>query len=446
LRQSSLLGPAPRDEELPPDVGTRKEGHDWPTFLGPDRNSVSREEGLHLAWSKSRPSIVWQVPLGTSYSAPSISRGRLFHFDRHGQENRLTCRNAETGEKLWTYDYSTDYTDMLGYNDGPRCSPVVDGNRVYIVGAEGELHCVRASDGEPFWRIDTFAEFGIVKNFFGVGSTPLVWGDLLIANIGGSPPGGPSDVYAASGRVRSNGTGIVAFDKYTGEVRYRTADELASYASPVAATIDGRPWCFAFARGGLVGFHPQTGQIDFHYPWRSKRLESVNAACPVVVGAEVFISECYGPGSSLLAIKPGAYDVVWADKSHSREKSLLSHWCTPIYVDGYLYGCSGYQGPNNLRCISWRTGEVQWIQRGFKHASILFADGRLVILNEDGTLHIVRPNPEKYDLVVKTALRDEATPPRLRRPYWTAPVLAHGLLYVRGDGRLVCLDLQPASY
>ena len=94
-----------------------------------------------------------------------------------------------------------------------------------------------------------------MKNFFGVGSTPLVWGDLLIANIGGSPPGGPSDVYAASGRVLSNGTGIVAFDKFTGEVRYQTADELASYASPVAATIGGRPWCFAFARGGLVGFH-----------------------------------------------------------------------------------------------------------------------------------------------------------------------------------------------
>src|SRR5690606_25563868 len=109
------------------------------------------------------------------------------------------------------------------------------------------------------------------------------------------PPDSPS---IASGQVKGNGSGVVAFDKLTGQVRYQLSDELASYSSPTLATIGDRRWCFVFARGGLLGFEPATGKLDFHYPWRSPKLESVNASNPVVVDNTVFISECYGPGSS----------------------------------------------------------------------------------------------------------------------------------------------------
>src|SRR5262249_53083697 len=151
--------------------------------------------------------IVWQGELGDSYGAPSISRGRLFHFDRHENQHRLTCRNSETGAELWKYDIPADYSDMLGYNNCPRRTPVVDGDRVYVMSPEGQLYCVRVDDGSPVWLIDTMAKFGVVKNFFGVGSTPIVFGDLLIANIGGSPPGSPTDVYSAGGRLEGNGSG-----------------------------------------------------------------------------------------------------------------------------------------------------------------------------------------------------------------------------------------------
>lgn len=429
-------------EVPPPDLGTRAFGEDWPAFLGPRRNSVSREAIHSFQWPSAGPPIVWQTPLGTSYSSPSISRGRLFHFDRYGDRNRLTCYQSETGKPLWTYEYPTDYEDMLGYNNGPRATPVVDGNRVYVIGAEGQLHAVRVTDGKRLWQVDTLAAFGVVKNFFGVGSTPLVWGDLLIANVGGSPPGSPADIYTASGNVRSNGSGMVAFDKYTGAVRYRISDELASYSSPVIATIGGHPWCFQFARGGLLGFHPETGKIEFRYPWKAKKLESVNAATPVVAGNEVFISEAYGPGSSLLAVKPGGYDVVWADSHRRRQKSLQAHWCTPILHEGYLYGCSGYQGPNDLRCLEWKTGKVKWVQAGYQRASILWVAGKLLVINEDGAVRIVRPAPEKYDLVSQFMLRDDNGRPLLHRPCWVAPVLSHGLLYLQGKGRLVCLELN----
>src|SRR5262249_12666222 len=144
----------------------------------------------------------------------------------------------------------------------------------------------------------------------------------------------------------------VAFDKLTGKVKYRITDELASYASPVIATIAGRRWGFQFARGGLVGFEPRTGQVDFHYPWRARIIESVNGANPVVVGDRVFISETYGPGSSLLKVRPGGYEVLWNDADKRRDKSMQCHWSTPIYHEGYLYGCSGRHANNaELRCI-----------------------------------------------------------------------------------------------
>lgn len=429
--------------DLPADIGTRQDGHDWATFLGPDRNAESRETGLNFDWPPTGPPVVWQVPLGTSYSGPAVSRGRLFHFDRYGNEDRLICRNAETGEEIWSLGHPTDYEDMLGYNDGPRSSPVVDGDRVYTMSATGVLQCVGVEDGRRRWEVDTIRQFGIVKNFFGVGSTPIVLGDVLIANIGGSPPGGPADIYTARGAIQGNGTGVVAFDKRTGKVRWQATDELASYSSPAAAEIDGRPWCLVFARGGLVGLDPRTGKVDFEYPWRAAVLESVNASSPVVVGSEVFISEAYSVGSSLLRVKPGGYDVVWKDGLRVRDKAMMLHWNTPIHHKGFLYGSSGrYASPAELRCIQWSTAKVQWSEPGLGRTSLLYVDGHLICLAEDGTLLLLKANPEKYDLVQTVELRDATGNQLLNPNAWTAPVVAHGLLYLRGSDRLVCLDLS----
>jgi outer membrane protein assembly factor BamB len=366
---------------------------------------------------------------------------------------------ARTGEEIWRFEYPTEYEDMYGYNNGPRCSPVIDDDRLYVYGVEGDLHCLNVSDGSLIWRLETWREFGVIQNFFGVGSTPVVAGDLLICMVGGSPPGSPG-LRESDGNVTGNGSGIVAFDKHNGEVKYKITDELASYASLQLATIDGRPWCFAFCRGGLVGFEPQTGQIDFHYPWRSKMLESVNASVPVVVGNEVFISETYQIGSSLLAVRPKGFDVVWKDDTSVREKAMKTHWNTAVYHDGYLYGCSGRNTPDaDLRCIEWKTGKVMWVEQQpavtRERSSLMYVDGHFVCLGEFGSLRLLKANPNKYEEVAQvTLMREEPDPqrkklfapqPLLKYPAWAAPILSHGLLYVRGDDRLVCMELIPQS-
>ncbi len=433
--------PSAEPQGVPPSA-TAGASRDWPGFLGPDRNGKSAERGLPAQWPAAGPPIVWQVAIGTGYAAPAIRDGRLFHFARFDNNERLTCLNAETGAPIWTCDYPTDYEDMLGYNNGPRSTPVVDGPHVYTFGAEGMLQCVRVADGEPVWRIDTGQEFHVVKNFFGVGSTPLVWGDLLLVNVGGSPAGSPPDVYSAQGRVEADGSAIVAFDKATGKVRWKTGDDLASYASPVLARIGGRDIVFMFARGGLLAIDPTKGETLAQFPWRARLLESVNASSPVVVGDEVFISETYELGSALVKFTGSGFEEVWTDRGRRRNQAMALHWNTPIEHEGYLYGSSGYHAPEaELRCVDWKTGQVKWSQPDMGRSSLLLVDGRLVCLSEDGTLRIVRPTPERYDELAKWELKTDDGTPLLAYPAWAAPALAHGLLYIQGADRLVCLKL-----
>lgn len=431
---------------------------DWPAFLGPTGDSKSAETLDLGVWKRAGdPPVAWWREVGDGYSAPAVADGRLFHFDRQGDRARLTCLDAASGEELWRAEYPTAYEDYYGYSNGPRASPVVDGDRVYVYGVEGRLRCHRVGDGELLWEVDTTAEFGVVQNFFGVGATPVIEGDLLIAMVGGSPPGSPK---IHSGGVEGNGTAVVAFDKRDGSERYRLSNELASYATPRLATIGGRRLGFAFTRGGLLGFDPLAGRAEFFFPWRARLLESVNASTPVVVDDTVFISETYGPGSALLRIlqdgdddgaSGASFEVVWQDPP-GRGKSLETHWNTAIHHDGHLFASSGRNtGDAELRCVEHATGKVRWSQKGLNRASLLYADGHFLVLGEYGTLRLIAADPERYhelaaidySKVMVPEPDGEGERPLLAFPAWNAPVLANGLLYLTGKDTLVALDLRP---
>jgi len=425
-------------------IGTRTLGIDWPSFLGSEHNSRSPETGI--VWPAAGLKVVWQKELGISYGIGSVAKGRYYQYDRFDDVQRLTCLNAETGKELWKFEHSVEYEDLYGYNGGPRCSPVIDGNRVYIYGVAGWLHCLRADNGELVWKVDTVTKFGVVQNFFGVGSTPVISGDLLIVMVGGSDEESQKLPPGRLDLVAGDGSGLVAFDKRNGEVKWKLTDELASYSSPTLATIDGRPWGFAFCRGGLVGFDPAKGKVDFEFPWRARKMESVNAATPIVMKNEVFISECYELGSALLKVAPGDHKVVWSDDPRKREKSLEAHWNTPIFHEGYLYGSSGRHSENaELRCIEWKTGKVMWSKEDTTRTSLLYVDGHLINLGEYGNLQLLKASPTGYDLVREFTPRIDGpgSPQLLQYPCWAAPILSHGLLYVRGKNRLVCYELIP---
>src|SRR5262249_48466310 len=179
----------PRHPPLPPRPAgphprrARAGPSDWPTFLGPTQDGVSTERGIIAPWPAEGLRKVWECELGVGLAPPAVADGRLFHFDRFEDNCRLTCRDAATGKFHWQYEFPTDYVDRYGYYPGPRACPLVVGERVYVYGPEGVLACVRVADGKELWKIDTVAKYHIHQNFFGVGSVPLIDGELLIVAI-----------------------------------------------------------------------------------------------------------------------------------------------------------------------------------------------------------------------------------------------------------------------
>ncbi len=421
-------------------------GEDWPSFLGSNRDGKSGVRQIRTDWNAGKLPILWTRKVGEAYTGGSVAGGRYYLFDRLDNETRLASLDAKTGKQIWLFKYSTSYRDYFGYDGGPRSTPVVDGDRVYIYGVEGWLHCLDTQDGSVKWKTDTMKSFGVVPNFFGVGSTPLIYRDKLIVMIGGSPESAREVSPGSLNLVRANGTAIVAFDKMTGKVVFQAGDDLASYSSPVVRTIDGRDWCLAYCRRQLLGLDPRTGKVAFAFPWRAKKLYSVNASTPVVMGHRIFISESYQRGAVMLQLEGDRPEVVWQDQR--RIQSIAAHWNTPIEVDGYVYGCHGeHRGSAELRCIDAATGKVRWSRAGLQRTSLTYADGHFVCLSEIGRLMLIKVNPDRFELVSEfKPTADQLTRgARLDYPCWAAPVIANGLMYVRGKERLICFCLSRSS-
>jgi len=449
-----------------------RQGEDWPVFLGPRGNGVSGERGLLAAWPKAGPPVVWKHKVGEGYTAPAILGDRLVFFHRVDDEERVECLSAATGETLWQHSDPTSFNDPYGYNGGPRCSPILSGERCYVFGAEGRLSCLNLTTGEPIWQRETGREFKIPRAFFGVGSTPVLEGNLLLVMVGGHPESGVVALDAQTGKTVWESVGPGDFPDAPRRIeRDRPPVKLASYSSPLVAEFHGRRHLLCLMRPGLISLDPQTGKKNFATWFRSPIHDSVNAARPVVMGDRIFLSSAYDAGSQVLRVAPDGQtlETVWSDP-----EAMETHWSTTIEHHGYLYGFSGRHEPgSNLRCIRASDGQLMWRTRDvnedeepdpkaglgvtepkyYGRGSALLADGRLIVMGERGTLALVDLNPEKFQEISRVKYAE------LGYPCWTAPVLSRGRLYItgakqfRGIGgfqdymyHLICLDLRdPAA-
>ncbi|HQR06077.1 MAG TPA: PQQ-binding-like beta-propeller repeat protein [Gemmatales bacterium] len=427
---------------------TSRPGVDWPCFLGLTGDGKTSEQGLAL-WKSGSPRLRWMLPVGEGYSAPIIVKGRCILFDRVGNQARCRCLNSETARELWTFTYPSTYQDKYNYDGGPRASPVCDGERVYLHGPEGMLHCLTLAEGKELWKVHTFSAYGVVQNFFGVGSTPLLYSNKLIVHIGGSPPGSENKPFD---RVTSNGTCIIAFDKLTGKEVYQGGNDLASYSSPQLAMLGGNKVGLIFARDGLVGFDPDKGTELFRHSFRARMLESVNVSNTIVDQDRIFLTESYAVGSTLLQFANNKVEPIWTAMPRRRDQGIAAHMNTPILLGKHVYGCAGRQ-PNeaDLRCIDLETGKVAWREQpklGDYQAgrgTLTYADGHFLYLAEEGVLFLIKANPRQCEIVATWDGRQSPKGgppfPMLPEPSWAAPVLSHGLIYLRGQGKLVCLEV-----
>ena len=424
-----------------PDLSKRK-GLDWPSFLGVNGDGKSAETGLNTDWNTNPPPLMWHKKAGTGFAAPSISNGRLMLYQRVRNEGdkasdgrfseRLSCLHSETGKEIWEVDFPTSFQDLGGYGDGPRSTPVIDGKRVYILSPEGMLRCLQCVDGKTIWEVDLKAEFDCDLINYGVGTTPLVFGNRLLIIAGGKLP---EDKEAT----------VVSIDKLTGEFQYGVGKGAASYATPIIRESQGRLWCFAFTRDGLLAFHPETGRKDFEFPWRSNIAGCVNAATPVVENDLVLISESYSKGSVQLKFAGIGSVPTWLDSPKVREKSLLMHWATPIFHEGFVYGCSGRHSANGeLKCIDWASGRTVWKHKIADRTSLTYFDRHFVNLGENGVVTLLKASPVGYQEVGKLHKYNTALMPSY--PAWGAPVIARGMMYIRGKHEIICYDLSKAVF
>lgn len=448
---------------------TRK-GDDWPIFLGPNQTGHSEETGLKVDWSEEPPPVLWSKEIGTGYSAPSVRGNRLVIHHRPRDREIIECCRADTGETLWKTSYPTRYSDPYGYNNGPRCSPILTDKLCYTYGAEGKLVCTELATGKLVWIRDVQKDFQLPDWFFGIGCTPILEGNLLITLVGGQPNSGVVAFDAQTGKTVWEAVGKETWDNaktgWENDPIYEwEGDEMVvSYSSPIAATIHGQRHVLCLVRQGLVSLDPKTGKENFHYWFRSRTHDSVNAARPVVVGDEILLSAAYRVGSALIKVSPDGKSVeeVWKDS-----ENLMAHWSTPIYQDGYVYGFSGrHENQGELRCIDWKTGKVLWQTNGlivdpstlkqdptsgqildkatnkpipwpvFGRGSKIIFDGHFLILGERGTLALARISSEKYEEIGRTGYDEIGV------PAWAAPVLSRKRVYLRDENALICLDFS----
>jgi outer membrane protein assembly factor BamB len=386
---------------------------DWPQLLGPTRDGHSAEKDLLDAWPARGPLEVWRHDVGAGYAGPVVVGDRLIVYHRVGGDDVVECLSATTGKQQWRVATPTTYRDDYGKGDGPRSTPTVAGGRVYTLGPAGQLLCLDLKTGTKKWAKDLLADYTVRKSYFGVGTSPLAEGKNLLVNVGGE------------------GAGVVALDLETGKEAWKATEHGASYASPIAATVDGVRHALFFTREGLASIDPANGKVRFTRRWRSRIDASVNAASPVLLGGKyLFLSSCYDTGAIVFEVKKDSIEEVWKNK-----ESLNCHFSTPVAVGDQLYGFEGRQEEGGkLRCIDWKTGKVRWTEDAWGCGSLIAAGDKLFVLGEDGDLGLVKADAGKYKELARASV--------LGKPVRGPLALANGMLYARDGGKLVCWKVR----
>ena len=389
---------------------------DWPQILGPTRDGKAAGERLGKTWPKAGPTVVWQRPVGHGYAGLAVAKGRAVLYHRVGNEALVEAIDARTGKPLWKKSFPTSYQTSIAPDDGPRCVPLVHKDRVYLFGADGDLHCLRLDSGEVVWSRDADKQFKAPLGYFGAGSTPIIDADKLLVNIGGPM------------------AGIVAFSLADGKTAWTATSDQASYSSPIAATIDGKRHAIFITRLNVVSVDPATGEVRFDFPF-GMRGPTVNAAMPLLLGSDLFVSASYGVGARLVNIAGDKPQELWSD-----DDIMSSQYTTCVESRGTLYGIHGRQdqGVAKLRAFDPKTKKVHWTQEGFGTANLILADDKLLIMKTDGELILADASPEAFRPLASNKVFEDVVQ--------ALPALADGLLYVRDSRTLKCLDLsQPAK-
>jgi outer membrane protein assembly factor BamB len=391
---------------------------DWPQWRGPDRTGISKETGLLQEWPKEGPKLVWQVKdIGDGYSTPAVVGDRLYLISNTGKEVEFVqARHVKDGKPIWSTPIG-----KVGPNQGPqypgsRSTPTVDGDRLYALGSDGDLVCLKTADGAKVWHKSLRDDFGGQPGMWAYAESPLVDGDVLACTPGGAD------------------ATLVALSKNDGSLVWKSAvpgGDKAGYASIIIVQAGGLKQYVQFLGNGLVGLDARNGR----FLWRYDKTGASPANIPTPVAAGGYVYSGSGlAGGGLVKLKVDK-DAVTAEPVYF-QKNLPTAIGGAILLGDYLYGADA----KSLLCVEFTTGKEKWRQQSVGAGALCFADGRLYFHGENGDVALVAPSPESYQ--EKGHFTPPDQPARGNSRAWTYPVVANGRLYLRDKDVLWCYDVS----
>lgn len=402
------------------ELGTTVAG-DWPQILGPQRNGVAAsDESLLKSWGTDGPKVLWTSTVGDGFAGTAVVGNRVIVFDREASRERVRCLDAVSGKTVWEGGTKTAYQGGVSEDKGPRCVPLIVGESVVTLGVEGVLRCLKLADGAEVWKRDITADFRPLEGYFGVGTTPVAYKNLVIVNVGGRE------------------ASIVAFDLATGETAWKTYTDAASYSSPVIAKFGETELAIVVTRLHVVGLDPATGKQVFSVDFGA-RGPTVNGATPVIAGNRIFLSSSYNIGSLLLESDGASVSEVWRD-----EEFLATQYATPVASSAsssVLYAVDGRQdggsGSATLKCLDIESHKVLWEESGFDYGSLIRVNKDVLFLTCGGELIRFEDSPKGFKQLSRASVIDATS-----RGY-RLPAISGGRLFVRDDSTLKALEVGP---
>lgn len=387
----------------------------WTQWGGPNRDFMVDSKGLANSWSESGPKKLWKRDLGEGHSGVITDGERLYTMYRNGEKEVAVALDPKTGKTLWEYSYDAPTAGMnyeFGY--GPHSTPLIVGDKIFTVGALAILHALDKKTGKVLWSHDLLKEYGGKKMDRGYSSSPVAYKDMIILTVGGT------------------GQALMAFKQKDGSVAWKKQDFAVSPSSHLIIKVDGQDQLVAFMGKAITGLDPNNGELLWSHTHETSY--GLNITTPVW-GSDnlLYVSSAYNGGSRVLKLERDKAGKTTATELWFNNKMRLHHG-TAIRVGDLVYGSSGDFGPAFVVAAEIKTGKIVWQDRSFSKANLLYADGKMILLDEDGTLAIATVSAEGMKILSQVELMDKLS--------WTAPTLVGKTLYVRDRKTLIALDLS----
>jgi outer membrane protein assembly factor BamB len=386
-------------------------GTDWPQWRGPDRTGKSTETGLLKQWPAGGPPRLWRITnLGAGYGSLAIRGDRIYVQMLVGRQSAVASLDRSSGKIIWSKTLGAGGNNDRG--PGPRGTPTIDGDRLYVLTETGDLACLRAADGSVIWQRNILQDFRGRNIEWHISESPLVDGDRVIVTPGGRD------------------ASVVALDKMTGKTIWtsRGLSDAAGYASVVTGDVNGVRTLMTFTADAAVGLRASDGKPMWRYTQAANG--TANIATPVFFNNKVFYTSAYDTGGALLNLTAQAGEVRAAEAYFTR--NLKNHHGGVVLVDGYLYGFSD----SILTALQFDTGRLAWRNRSVGKGAVTYADGHLYILSENNVVGLVQATPTSYVEKGRFEIPDSGW------PAWAHPVVSGGRLYIRNQNSLAAYDVR----